>query len=106
MIRIIATGFTYFLFLLCLSGCEYRSDLKPAKNPNAKVNAGLIVQRQSNPYLSYEHNISVELLFFSNKKGPNNGPGLRETTRKKVVLDYFRKSIPALLKLNQADFCS
>lgn len=61
MTKIIVTGFTYLLFLLCLNGCEYSSDNKAMESPSAMMKAGLIAQRQTNPYLSYEHNLSVEL---------------------------------------------
>lgn len=54
----IILGLTYLLIAFCLSGCE-SSDNK-ATEPSSNMNTEL-PQRKTNPYLSYEHNLSVEL---------------------------------------------
>ncbi|MEN0038820.1 MAG: DUF4349 domain-containing protein [Cellvibrio sp.] len=51
-------GLTYLLLILSLSGCE-SSDNK-ATEPSSNISTEL-AQRKTNPYLSYEHNLSVEL---------------------------------------------
>lgn len=61
MTKVIATSLTYLLLLLCLGGCESSDNKKALESPSSMMKAGLIAQRQSNPYLSYEHNLSVEL---------------------------------------------
>lgn len=62
MNKVITTGLTCLLILLCLGGCESSDSKKAvAESPSSMMKAGLIAQRQSNPYLSYEHNLGVEL---------------------------------------------
>jgi hypothetical protein len=60
MRKVIVLGLTYLLLALSLSGC-YSSDKKASESPTAMMKTGLVAQRQTNPYLSYEHNLSVEL---------------------------------------------
>ncbi|PUA29372.1 MAG: hypothetical protein B0W54_01920 [Cellvibrio sp. 79] len=61
MTKVIATGLTYILLLLYLSGCESSDNKKAAESSSPMMKTGLVAQRQTNPYLSYEHNLSVEL---------------------------------------------
>lgn len=60
MRKVIVIGLTYLLLALSLGGCE-SSDNKAVESPSTMMKAGLIAQRQANPYLSYEHSLSVEL---------------------------------------------
>lgn len=59
MIKAIPIGLTYLLFFLCLSGCE-SSDNNAMESPSADIRAEF-AQRKTNPYLSYEHNLSIQL---------------------------------------------
>jgi hypothetical protein len=59
MTKTITIGLTYLLFFLCLSGCE-SSDNKATESPSTDIRAEL-AQRKTNPYLSYEHNLSIQL---------------------------------------------
>jgi len=59
MTKKIVAGLTYLLFFLCLSGCE-SSDNSATESPSANIMVEL-AQRKTNPYLSYEHNLSIQL---------------------------------------------
>ncbi len=51
---------TYLLFILCLSGCESSDNKATSPSPSNDIQAEL-AQRKTNPYLSYEHSLSVQL---------------------------------------------
>ena len=59
MTKRIVAGVSYLLLVLCLSGCE-SSDNKAMESPNTDMRAEF-AQRKTNPYLSYEHSLSIEL---------------------------------------------
>lgn len=59
MTRIITIGLMHLVFLLSLSGCE-SSDNQATESPSTDIRAEL-AQRKTNPYLSYEHNLNIQL---------------------------------------------